>query len=100
MKAIKDIDGTPIKIFRVDDCEWWFGKTKSAVKKAACANSGNKPHETEVEELSDEAAATLMFDYGSQDGESTDQKRPMIEQLRLACQGRITKPEAFAFSEY
>lgn len=86
-----------IKVFQLDDCDWWAGENLPDVIAEArkqCGPDTYEDAETDAVEMSDEAMRTLQF--VDEDGT----KRTFAEELQRMIDAGDTLPSLFASTEY
>lgn len=89
-----------MKIFRLNDCDWWIGETLDACVADYRASVDDDPVQTEdAEEVSDASLDKLIF-TDTDENEQPIAKRTFREQLAIevAAGGRF--PRLFASTEY
>ena len=88
-----------MRVFRVNDCDWWMVETKEQARDAAIAFYGSGPDDVytldEIAEVSDEAMDRLKV--GDEDDGKT---RTFRQQVAKRIKEGVTNPEMFASTEY
>jgi hypothetical protein len=84
-----------MRVFKVNDCDWWMAETAEQAKLAAIEFYGDEDMVEEVEELTDEQMNSHTF-Y-DEDDETT---RTFEAQLLKRIKEGATEPEMFASTEY
>ena len=84
-----------MRVFKVNDCDWWMASTAEQAKSAAIEFYGDEDMVDEVEELTDEQLNSHTFH--DEDDETT---RTFEAQLLKRIKEGATKPEMFASTEY
>lgn len=88
-----------MKIFKLNEYEWWCAETMTAAILAACQESGLSEDETidDPYEVGPEELAQTKFFY--EDGDRT-KSRSMAEQLEIDRAAGRRMPYLFACTEY
>lgn len=93
-----ELGGTPpIRVYRLDDCDWWAGESLQACLKEARAQCGEDcyPDDPSIQhELSDQTMQVMKFT--DEDGE----KRSFAEELSRRIAAGDEFPQLFASTEY
>jgi len=88
-----------MKVFRVNDCDWWMAETALQARDAAIEFYGSGVDDVyaldEIAEVSAEAMSRLKV--GDEDDGKT---RTFSEQVAKRIKEGATKPEMFASTEY
>jgi hypothetical protein len=88
-----------MRVFRVNDCDWWMAKDARQARDAAVSFYGNGQDDVyaldEIAEVSEEAMDRLKL--GDEDDGKT---RTFREQVAKRINDGVTKPEIFASTEY
>lgn len=85
---------TSIKVFNIDDVEWWAGKDAESVTRAFCAVTGVDEEEMDSQELSE--AQLLSLTFYREDGSKCSFK----EELERRIVNKQIFPQPFASIEY
>jgi hypothetical protein len=88
-----------MRVFRVNDCDWWMAENAQQARTAAIDFYGTGPDDVyaldEIAEVSEEAMDRLKV--GDEDDGKT---RTFREQVAKRIKDGATKPEIFASTEY
>ncbi len=90
-----------MKVFEVNDCDWWIGESLEACVKDYRENVEDSPEYTEdAREVTEDELDSLKFSV-SDDGETlSGQKRSFREQLAIEIAKGGKFPRMFASTEY
>ena len=94
------MDTNALKIFQMNDCDWWIGESLEACVKDYQGNIDDDPEYTQdARELTDQELDSLMFYDADENERPSGVKRTFREQLALEvkCGGEF--PRMFASSE-
>lgn len=97
-------DPLPLRVFRMNDCEWWLATTLEQAKADYMKTVGPMPEEDafdEPHELSDDELLKLHF-VDMDDGERAigKSRRTFREELSLQRAADPVTPRLFACTEY
>lgn len=87
-----------IKIFQMDDCEYWMAPSEDEAKKEYMAQYGeDQLDESQVKELNDEAMDGLFYieDWGGPDERKISFREALALRVAEGC-----RTECFASNEY
>ena len=100
-------DPLPIRVFRINDSEWWMARTLAEAKQDYLATVGPMSEEEafdDARELTDAELDSLQFrdDEGIDLDGGTEKggKRSFREELQGRIAARATCPQPFASTEY
>lgn len=101
-------ESLPMRVFRMNDCEWWMARTLDEAKQDAAHQWGYPsvlPAEKdemfdEAHELSDEELARLKFVEDAEVPRDQWVRRTFREELDRRIAAGETKPGLFACTEY
>lgn len=89
-----------MKIFQLNDCDWWIGPSLEACKKGYTENYGDADGiQGDAHELDDEELNRLIFTDWDEDGRPTGIKRTFREQLAVEVEKGGEFPRMFASTE-
>lgn len=89
-----------MKIYRMNDCDWWVGESLDACKADYIEECGDPESVEDARELTDEELDRLKFTDTDEDEVPIGEKRSFREQLaREVAQGG-TFPRMFASTEF
>lgn len=88
-----------MKIFQLNDCDWFIGETLDACKAEYLANYGEDVDD-DAHELTDNELDTLMFNVCDGDERLTGENRTFREQLAIEVAAGGEFPRLFASTEY
>ena len=91
-----------IKVFQLDDCDWWAGETLAdciAEARRQCGADSYPDAEQEGRELAPEAMQRLIY-VDDSDGAQTPVRRTFAEQLAREVAEGGEFPRLFASTEY
>ncbi|PPU07768.1 hypothetical protein [Xanthomonas arboricola] len=92
---------TQMKIFQIDDMEWWIGQDAETVRAAVQDEQGRTEEDLEdFEEVSDESLDVLMFQDTDEDELPTSAPRTFREQLAIEVAEGGQFPRLFAAESY
>jgi hypothetical protein len=90
-----------MKIFQMNDCDWWIGESLAACKADYIANYCEEDAiEEDAHELTDEELDTLIFTDYDEDERPTGTKRTFREQLAIEVASGGEFPRMFASTEF
>lgn len=93
-----------LRVFRVNDCEWWLATTMEQMKVDYLATVGQMPDEEafdEPHELSDDELCKLHFvDTDDNEAPIKASRRTFHEELRRQIKSDPITPRLFACTEY
>lgn len=93
-------DGT-MKIFKIDDCEWWIGADAESVRAAVVDQYGYTDEDLEdFSELSDAELDTFKFVDTDEDERPISEPRTFREQMAIEVAQGGSFPRMFAAEEY
>lgn len=93
------MEPTPIKIFKMNDCDWWLAQTKDQAIADYEKETGEREEWAEVEELTDRQLDALMFTDTDENEVPIGGKRPFREQLAIEVAQGGAFPRMFASTE-
>ncbi|HLO65306.1 MAG TPA: hypothetical protein VK165_20275 [Azonexus sp.] len=90
-----------MKIFQMNDCDWWIGESLAACTADIIEYTGDPDCvEFDAHELTDHELDTLIFTDCDQDEVPTGMKRTFREQLAIEIAAGGKFPRMFACTEY
>lgn len=90
-----------VKIFQLNDCDWWIGPSLEACKKDYVENYCDAEDiQEDAHELSDEELDRLVFVDCDEDERQTGVKRTFREQLKVEVAKGGAFPRMFASTEF
>jgi hypothetical protein len=90
-----------MKIFQINDCDWWIGESLEACVQDYRDNVEDDPDYTEdARELTEEELDRLKFTICDDDERPTGEKRTFREQLAAEIAAGGEFPRMFASTEY
>lgn len=93
--------GTNVKIFQMNDCDWWIGPSLDACKADYVEHTGDPDSvDDDAHELTDAELDRLMFTDCDEDERPTGMKIPFREQLAVEIAQGGEFPRMFASTEY
>lgn len=94
-------DTIQMKVFQIDDMEWWIGQDAETVRAAVQVEQGRTEEDLEdFAEVSDEALDVLMFQDTDEDERPTSAPRTFREQLAIEVAAGGQFPRMFAAENY
>lgn len=97
-------DPLPLRVFRLNDCEWWLAQTLAIAKADYQRCCGPMPDEEafdEPHELSDDELCKLHFvDTDDNEAPIKASRRTFHEELRQQIKSDPITPRLFACTEY
>jgi hypothetical protein len=97
-------DPLPMRVFRINDCDWWMARTSEDAKASYLEILGPMPDDEAFDdphELSDAELDRLMFvDVDDHDQPLKKTRRTFREELQRRIDAGVTVPEMFASTEY
>ncbi|WP_434990092.1 hypothetical protein [Xanthomonas melonis] len=95
------IESTQMKIFQIDDMEWWIGQDAETVRAAVQNEQGRTEEELEdFQEVSDESLDLLKFQDTDEDERPISAPRTFREQLAIEVAEGGQFPRLFAAKAY
>lgn len=88
-----------MKIFQLNDCDWWIGESLEACIDAYQATIDEEGVEDEAHELCAEELDRLIFSDCDEDEKPTGAKRTFREQLAIEIAAGGEFPRMFASTE-
>lgn len=89
-----------MKIFRMNDCDWWIGESIEACKADYIKECGDPEYVEDAEELADWELDALRFTVTDEDDVPDGTTRTFREQLALEIAKGGTFPRMFASTEH
>lgn len=97
-------DPLPLRVFRLNDCDWWIARTLEEAKvsyQGECGPMDDEEAFDEPRELTDEELDRLKFhDRDDRDRVIRKTIRTFREELRQQIKADPTTPRMFACTEY
>lgn len=89
-----------MKIYKLNDCDWWVGPTLQACIDDYIAECGDPEAIDDPSELTDEELDTLQFTDTDEEDTPIGKKRSFREQLAIEIEQGGTFPRLFATTEF
>lgn len=89
-----------MKIFAMNDCDWWIGESLEACKADYIEECGDPSAVEDAYELTDEALDHLQFTDTDEDDAPIGTKRSFREQLAIELEQGGQFPRLFATTEF